>query len=82
MQVPHVVTVRWTLYNVRHRVCVCCAQVANYRSFAEQRAAQLGRTFDSLIDDIPAAGALSAVHTAHSWQLPCCPEWSQLHFLP
>jgi hypothetical protein len=32
-------------------------QVANYRSFAEQRAQQLGRTFDSLFDDVPAEGA-------------------------
>jgi hypothetical protein len=45
---------------------VLLCQVANYRSFAEQRAAQLGRTFDSLFDDIPAAGALQHLRNMHN----------------
>ena len=43
-------------------------QVANYRSFAEQRAQQLGRTFDSLFDDVPAAGATRCTCKPHLLQ--------------
>ncbi len=37
--------------------CSLTWQVANYKEFAEQRAAQLGRTFDSLVSNAEATGA-------------------------
>lgn len=43
------------------------AQVANYRSFAEQRAAQLGRSFDSLFDGDTSASDSGATMS----EFPC-----------